>query len=92
MAVQVWGRRAFRFGCSACYGASRASARRMQQLRAHARHMSEFFPIQDDVYGLTDDQKQVTHMDTVLLCNFYLTVMHFMCFFSDKLASYVGLS
>ena len=61
MALQVCGRTTFRFRCLACYGASIASGQYMQQLRTPVRQMSEFYPIQDDVYGLTDEQKQVTY-------------------------------
>ena len=64
--MAVWGRTAFRFGCLARYGASNASGRRMQQLRTPVLQMSEYYPIQDDVYGLTDDQKQVTHVCAVV--------------------------
>ena len=66
MTMQVWGRTAFRFGCLACYGASNASGRYMQQLHVPVRQMSEYYPIQDDVYGLTDDQKQVTYVCVLL--------------------------
>ena len=55
-----WGRMASRFCCLTCYDASHASGRRVQLLRTTARQlMFEYYPIQDDVYGLTDDQKQV---------------------------------
>jgi len=66
MAAQTWGRTACRFGCLSCYGASNVLGRRMQQLRTVVRQMSEYYPIQDDVYGLTDDQKQVTYVWAVL--------------------------
>ena len=38
----------------------------MQQLHIPVRQMSEYYPIQDDVYGLTDDQKQVTYVCVLL--------------------------
>jgi len=50
---------AFRFRWSA---ASNASGRYTQ----HLRRMSEYYRVHDDVYGLTDDQKQVTDVRTVL--------------------------
>jgi len=64
--VQVCGRMAFGFRCFACYGASSAPGAYMQHLRTTVRRMSEYYRIQDDVYGLTDDQKQVTDACTVL--------------------------
>jgi len=66
MTTQACGRMAFRFSCLACYGVSNASSRHMQPLRSTVRRMSEYYRIQDDVYGLTDDQKQVTNVFTVL--------------------------
>ena len=66
MTMQVCGKMTFRFRCLACYGASNAPGTRMQHLRTIVRRMSEYYRIQDDVFGLSDDQKQVADVCAVL--------------------------
>ena len=63
MAVQVCGRMAFWLRSVAYCGASNAVN---CHVRTTVRQLSEFYPIHDDVYGLTDDQKQVIDMGAVL--------------------------
>jgi len=66
MAMPVGMRTAFKRCCLVSYGASTVWSQHLERLRPSVRQMSEYYPIQDDVYGLTDDQKQVTY--GVLFC------------------------